>query len=123
MPEFTQPQKAFLARLGVVIALVVAGAVLSAVARGLVSGMETVADMNAYSWLGMVAGLLLTFAAPVAAIITLRYGKRHEAAIREHRGLSMMLTAYRILFWLWVAAIVLLGLGIFWLGAHIGPVR
>jgi len=28
-----------------------------------------------------------------------------------------------ILFWLWLAALVLLGIEIFWLGAHPGPVR
>jgi len=116
-------QRGFANRLGIVVGLVLAGLVLSAAARGLMGGIENVADMNVFSGLSMVSGLLLMLATPVVAIVTLRYGKRYEVEIREHRSLSLALTVYRILFWLWVAAVVLLGLGVFWLGTHIGPVR
>ena len=57
------------------------------------------------------------------AIVTLIYGRTHEAAIRERKSVSIMLTAYRVLFWLSVAASVLALLFLIWLVMHLGPVR
>ncbi len=116
-------QRGFANRLGIVVGLVLAGLVLSATAKGLMGGIENVADMNVFSWISMFSGVAFSIAVPVMAIVTLRYGRKHEAEIREHRGFSITLTVYRILFWLWLAALILLGIGIFWLGTHIGPVR
>jgi len=99
-------QKGFANRLGIVAGLVLVG-LLSAVAKSAMAGIETMADMNVFSWLIMASGLLLMFATPVAAIVALRYGKLHETEIRAHSGLSLALTVYRILFWTWAGSVLL----------------
>lgn len=101
------PQKGFANRLGIVVGLTLVGMVLSTVAKGSMGGIETMADMNVFSWLIMVSGLLLMLATPVVAIVTLRYGKRHEAEIRAHSTLSLALTVFRVLFWTWVGFVLL----------------
>ena len=53
---------------------------------------------DAYFWLSNGGGLLALIST-VMAIVTLVYGRTHEAAIRERKSGSVMLTAYRILFW------------------------
>jgi len=109
--------------MGILGGLLVAGLALRLVADGLIAGMETTADMNVFSWISMFSGLAFSIATPVMAIVTLRYGRRHEAAIREQAKLSRLLTIYRILFWLAVVCILLVAAGLVWLGTHIGPVR
>ncbi len=123
MNKLHPAQKGFLFRLGIFGGILAGGLILRLIADGLMGAIQTVADMNIFSWLSRASGLVFMIATPVMAIVTLRYGRRHEVEIGEHRGLSITLTVYRILFWLWVAALILLGIGIFWLGTHLGPVR
>jgi len=123
MPVLNPAQKGFLVRMGMLGGILAGGLVLRLVADGLIAGMETTADMNVFSWIGMFSGLAFSIVTPVMAIVTLRYGRRHEAAIREHAGLSRLLTIYRILFWLAVVCVLLVAAGLIWLGTHIGPVR
>jgi len=117
MEHLSSSQKGFVGRMSVLGGILIAGLVLRLIAGGLISGMETTADM------GMFSGLAFSTATPVMAIATLRYGRRHEAAIREHTGLSRLLTVYRILFWLAAICVLLVVTGVIWLGMHIGPVR
>jgi polyferredoxin len=123
MVHLSSSQKGFVVRMGVLGGMLVAGLILRLIAEGLISGMETTADMGIFSWISMFSGLAFSIATPVMAIATLRYGRRHEAAIREHAGLSRLLTIYRILFWLAVICVLLVAAGLIWLATHIGPVR
>ncbi len=123
MPVLNTVQKGFLVRIGMLGGILVAGLVLRLIAEGLIAGMETTADMDMFSWIGMFSGLTFSIVTPVMAIVTLRYARRHEAGIREHADFSRLLTIYRILFWLAVVSILLVGAGLIWLGAHLGPVR
>ncbi len=123
MPVLNLVQKGFLVRMGVLVGILAGGLVLKLIAEGLIAGMETTADMDIFSWISMFSGLAFSIATPVMAIVTLRYGRRHEAAIREHAGISRLLTIYRILFWLVVISVLLVAAGLMWLGTHIGPVR
>src|SRR3546814_5628950 len=70
--------------------------------------METSADMATYSWLKSAGGSLFLISS-VSSIMTLIYGHMHVAAIREHRSVSYLLTAYRVLFWLSVIVSMLAG--------------
>jgi len=121
--QMNAPQKGFASRLAIVAGLVIGGLVLRLIADGLIASMETTADIGVFSWISMFSGLAFSLAAPVIAIVTLRYGRRHEAAIREHAGFSRLLTVYRILFWLAAICVLLAVAGVIWLGMHIGPVR
>jgi len=123
LSELSPVQRGFLIRLVLFLGTLFGGLILGLIAQGLMGGIENETDMNVFSWISMFSGVAFSIAAPVMAIVTLRYGRKHEAEIREHRGFSITLTVYRILFWLWLAALILLGIGIFWLGTHIGPVR
>ncbi len=116
------PQKAFLIRLVVVVIASLAGLLLMFIADSRISDMETTADMNTFSWLNTSSGLMF-LAASIMSIVTLRYGRNHEAAIREHATVSILLTAYRILFWLACITTLLAVAFLIWLGLHIGPVR
>jgi len=123
MEGLSSSQKGFVVRMSVLGGILAAGLLLRLIAEGLVSGMETTSDMDMFSWMSMFSGLAFSIATPVMAIATLRYGRRHEAAIREHTGLSRLLTVYRILFWLAAICVLLVVTGVIWLGMHIGPVR
>ncbi|NOZ37893.1 MAG: hypothetical protein GXP11_07485 [Gammaproteobacteria bacterium] len=116
-------QKGFLVRLGILGGILVGGLLLRLVTEGLMGGIQNTEDMNVFSWLSMFSGQVFTIAMPVMAFVTLRYGRRHEAAIRAHAKLSRLLTVYRILFWLVVACTLLIIIFVLWLGTHIGPVR
>jgi len=109
--------------MGMLGGMLISGLILRLIADGLIAGMETTADMNIFSWIGMFSGMAFSIATPVVAIIALRYGRKHEADIREHAGLSRLLTVYQILFWLAAICILLVVAGVIWLGMHIGPVR
>jgi ABC-type uncharacterized transport system permease subunit len=109
MPSLNPSQKGFAVRLAIVAALTLVGFVLAALTKSGMPGMETNQDMNSFSLLNMV-GVFLFIATPWIAIGTLRYGRRHETEIREHSGLSRLLTLYRILFWLQVAILLLAAL-------------
>lgn len=115
-------QKLFVNGLVVVVALSLAGGMLTFVASSRVSNMETLADINTFSWLNMASGLLFVVAL-IMSIVTLRYGSRHKAAIQEHAIVSLLLKVYRILFWLACVATLLIIAFSIWLGLHIGPVR
>jgi len=123
MPVLNPAQKGFLVRMGILGGILAGGWILKMIAEGLVAGMESTADMDVFSWISMFSGLAFSVATPVLAIVTLRYGRSHEADIREHAGFSRLLTIYRILFWMVVVAVLLVGAGLIWLGTHIGPVR
>ncbi len=116
-------QKGFVVRVTIVVALLLAGLVLTMLSDSLIAGMETASDMNMYSWLKMIVGLLLFAATPLAAMITLHYGGRHKEAIRENTNLFRLLTIYRILFWLSIVVIVVAIVIVFWLAMHLGSVR
>ena len=109
MPMLNKSQKGFVKRVATVFVLTLVGIVLGALAKSGIGGMETNSDMNGFSLLNKI-GLFLLVATPWIAIDTLRYGRRYEAEIREHSGLSRLLTAYRILFWLQVVLVLLAGL-------------
>ncbi len=123
MPVLNHAQKGFLVWIGILGGILVAGLILKLIAGGLIASMETTADMAMFSWIGMFSGVLFSIVTPVMAIVTLRYGHRHEAGIREQVGLSRLLTIYRILFWLAVVSMLLVAAGLIWLGTHLGPVR
>jgi len=123
MSELSPVQRGFLIRLGIFVGMLAGGLILKLIAQGLMGGIENVADMNVFSWISMISGVAFSIAAPVMAIVTLRYGRRHAAAIREHAALSRLLTIYRILFWLAVICALLVAAGLIWLGTHLGPVR
>lgn len=109
--------------MGIFVIILAGGWILGMMAEGLMGGIQSAADMSVYSWLSMFSGLAFAIASPVMAVVTLRYGRRHEAAIREHAKLSSLLTMYRILFWLAAIGALLLAAFVIWLGTHIGPVR
>jgi len=123
MSELSSAQKGFVVRLLILGGLFAGGLILRLIAQGLMGGIENVADMDVFSWISMFSGLAFSIATPVMAIVTLRYGRRHAAAIREHAGLSRLLTIYRILFWLAVLCALLVAAGLMWLATHLGPVR
>ena len=87
-----------------------------------ITDMGTTADVGAYFWLSTISGLSF-LVSTVSAIVTLIYGRTHETAIRERKSVSLMLTTYRILFWLSVAASVLAFAFLVWVVLHLGPVR
>ena len=116
-------QKGFLIRFSILTATLTAGLILKLIAKGQIAGMETTADMNVFSLLGMFSGMSIMIAMPIIAIVTLRYGRRHEADIREHAILSRLLTVYRVLFWLTVIGILITVIGLIWFATHLGPVR
>ena len=122
MVGWNQSQKGFMERLATVVALLLGGWGLTMLADNRIADMETAAEMNTYSWLNMLSGLLFA-ASMVAVIVTLRYGRRHEAAIREHKSISRLLTAYRLLFWLSFVASLLGAAILLWFVLHLGPVR
>ncbi|VAX14652.1 hypothetical protein MNBD_GAMMA24-2621 [hydrothermal vent metagenome] len=123
MSGLNSVQRGFFVRMGVLGGILAGGLILRLVIEGSIAGIETSTDMNIFSWLGMLSGLAFSLATPVMAVVTLRYGRRHEAAIREHAKLSRLLTVYRILFWLTFICILLMVVFVLWLGTHIGPVR
>lgn len=123
MTVLNPAQKGFLVRIGLLGGILAAESILKLIAEGLMAGIQTAEDMSVFSWLSMFSGLVFTIAMPVMAFVTLRYGRRHETAIREHAKLSRLLTVYRILFWLAVVCTLLLVVFMLWLGTHIGPVR
>ncbi len=123
MTVLNPAQKGFLLRMGILGGIFVGGSILRLVTEGLMSGIQSAEDMGVFSWLSMFSGLVFTIAMPVMAIVTLRYGRRHEVPIREHAKLSRLLTVYRILFWLAVVCTLLLIVFVLWLGTLIGPVR
>jgi len=124
LSELSPIQKGFVVRLLILGGLLLAaGWVLKLIAYGLSASVRDMADMNVFSWVKIVGGLVLMTATPVISMHTLRYGKRHEVEIRERAGLAAALTIYRVLFWLLAATLLLLGMGIFWLVANFGPVH
>jgi hypothetical protein len=115
-------QKGFLLRFVVVVSLLLAGLLLIFIADSRNAGMETAAGMDNDSWLKMLSGWMF-LGSSVMSIITLRYGSRHEVAIREHKSLSHLLTAYRTLFWLSVVSSLIAAVILAWFVMHLGPVR
>jgi len=115
-------QKAFITRLMVFLALFLAGLVLMFIADSHISDMESMADTSGHSWLSTASGWLFA-AAVVMSIATLRYGRRHEAAIRERALTAVLLKIFRTLFWLACAASALAAAALIWLALHLGPVR
>jgi len=101
--ELSPAQKGFVVRLLILGGLFAVGVIL----RLVHVGGHDLSSMNVSAWVGMVGGLALMVASIVISILTLRYGKKHETDIRERSGLAAALTIYRILFWLWVASVVL----------------
>jgi len=97
MSKLSHVQKGFVVRLLILGGLFAGGLILQLIVK--IAG--------SHNLLGMIGGLALMVASPVIFILTLRYGKKHETEIREHTGLATVLTIYRILFWLWVAFVVL----------------
>ncbi len=123
LPVLNPAQKGFLVRIGMLGGILVGGLILKLIAEGLITSMETTVDMDIFSWIGLFSGVVFSIVTPVMAIVTLRYGRRHEAGIREHVGLSRLLTIYRILFWLTIVFVLLVAAGLIWLGTYLGPVR
>ncbi|HEB55777.1 MAG TPA: hypothetical protein ENI98_05620 [Gammaproteobacteria bacterium] len=123
MPGLNHAQKGFLVRLGLLGSILAGGLILRLIIEGMMDSIQNATDMGVFSWLGMLSGLAFAVATPVMALVTLRYGRRHETAIREHAKLSRLLTVYRILFWLAVICTLLIVVFLLWLGTHIGPVR
>ncbi len=122
MATWNERQKGFIKRLAIVVASALAGRVLMTAADSQITDMGTTADVGAYFWLSTISGLLF-LVSTVSAIVTLIYGRTHETAIRERKSVSFMLTTYRILFWLSVAASVLAFAFLVWVVLHLGPVR
>lgn len=123
MLALNSTQKGFLIRISLLAATLTAGLILKLIAKSLITGMETTADMSVFSLLGMFSAMSFMIAMPIIAIVTLRYGYKHEAAIREHAILSRLLTIYRILFWLTVTGVLITAIGLIWFATHLGPVR
>ncbi len=105
MSELSPAQKGFVVRLLILGGLFAGGLMLQLIVK--VGGSHGLSGMNVSAWVGMVGGLTLMVASIVISILTLRYGKKHETDIRERPGPAAALTIYRILFWLWVASVVL----------------
>ena len=103
MSELSPAQKGFVVRLLILGALLAVGVILQLAHVG----GHDLSNMNVSAWVGVIGGLALMVASPVISILTLLYGKKHETEIRERPGLAAALTIYRILFWLWVASVVL----------------
>ncbi|PCH54052.1 MAG: hypothetical protein COC22_01060 [Flavobacteriaceae bacterium] len=105
MSELNPSQKGFVVRLLILGGLFAGGLILQLIVK--VGGSHGLSGMNVSAWVGMIGVLALMVASLVISILTLRYGKRHETEIRKRSGLAIALTIYRILFWLWVAFVVL----------------
>lgn len=116
------PQKGFLLRFVVVVTLLLVGLLLMFVADSRNAGRETAAGIDNDSWLNMLSGWMF-LGSTVMSIVTLRYGSRHEAVIRENKSLSRLLTVYRTLFWLSVVSSLIAALILAWFVMHLGPVR
>ena len=122
MAMWNQSQKGFVKHLAIVVASSLGGWALVAAGDSQLTDMGTAADPDAYFWLSKSGGLLF-LVSTVTAIVTLIYGRSHEAAIRERKSFSVLLTGYRILFWLAIAASVLAFAFLVWVVMHLGPVR
>ncbi len=114
-------QKGFLIRVLLALGLPLAGALILRMADG---RMDVLAGggAGAMAWTMPLGGLLMLVGG-VISIMALRYGGAHQSAIRQSRGFAGLLLLYRLYFWLSVAASVLSILILFWLVAHLGPVR
>jgi len=111
MPSLNPYQKGFVVRVATLVALVLVSIVLAMLANRGVAGMETNSATKSFSILILnLIGAIMLVVEPWIAIATLLYGRRHEAEIREHSGLSVLLTLYRILFWFQVAVLLLAAL-------------
>jgi len=109
MPSLNPYQKGFVVRVAILAALVLIGIVLAMLAKSGMAGLETNSGTNGFSLLNMI-GVIMLVVEPWIAIATLLYGRRYEAEIREHPGVSRLLTVYRIVFWLQVVILLLAAL-------------